>query len=243
MILYPAIDIKNKKVVRLRQGKFDDVTEYGDDPLETAKKWESLGAQWLHVVDLDGALDGTSENTSIIKQIAKSLSIPVQTGGGIRSEAKASELIEAGIKRVILGTKAIEDEAFLNTLLKKYPAQVAVSLDCNDGYVAQRGWTETSNVKATDLAKKLEDKGLQCLVYTDIKTDGMLTGPNLKALTELASVTNIGIIASGGIKNLDNIRDLLAIESKGIIGAITGRAIYEGTLDLKEALNLCLQNG
>jgi len=243
MIIFPAIDIKKGKVVRLSQGKFDEITEYSGDPIATATVWENKGAQWLHVVDLDGAQTGEIQNLDLVFKIARSVSIPIQLGGGIRTKEEIQALLDGGVARVVLGTKVIEDRMFLKEILGQWKDKIAVSLDCSKGMLAQRGWTSTSNVKAIDFVKDLEAFGLACLIYTDIARDGMLTGPNWGGLCELADATDIPIIASGGISNIGDIKKLLSIEHKGIIGAITGRAIYEGKLDLKEALDLCLQNG
>lgn len=242
MIIFPAIDIKEGNVVRLSQGKFDEITEYSGDPVAMAKLWEEKGAQWLHVVDLDGAQSGRMQNVETILKIAQSAHIPIQVGGGIRAHEDIKKLIDGKVARVILGTKVIEDRAFLKAVLKRWDDKIAVSLDCANGLVAQRGWTSTSNIKATDFVKDLEAAGVKCLIYTDIARDGMLSGPNLDGLTEIASTTSIPVIASGGISNIDDIRRLINLQEKGIIGAITGRAIYEGKLDLKEALALCSQN-
>lgn len=239
MILFPAIDIQDGKVVRLLQGKFDQVTEYSQDPVSVAKQWESQGAQWLHVVDLDGAKTGTIKNKDIVLKIARSVKIPVQMGGGIRTKEDIAYLIEGGVARVVLGTKVIEDTTFLLDILADWKEKIAVSLDCSKGFVAQHGWTKTSQIKATDLAKELELLGLKVLIYTDIARDGMLSGPNYEGLKALLEATRIPVIASGGIANLDDIRRLKSLESRGVIGAITGKAIYEGKLDLKKALELC----
>jgi phosphoribosylformimino-5-aminoimidazole carboxamide ribotide isomerase len=243
MILFPAIDIKDGKVVRLKQGKFDEVTVYSVDPVKTAKEWAGLGAQWLHVVDLDGALKGELKNKSIIFDIARNVPIPVQTGGGIRTAQDVEEILTGGVQRIILGTKAIADRKFLKKLLQKWPDQIAVSVDCLNGKVAQRGWTEVSNINAIDLAKELKDLGLRCLIYTDISRDGMLSGPNVEALEELLTVVRIPVIASGGLSSLQDIKRLITLEKQGLIGAITGKAIYEGKFDLREALKICSQNG
>ncbi len=242
MIIFPAIDIKDGKVVRLSQGKFDEITEYSGDPVAMARLWEKKGAQWLHIVDLDGARTGEMQNLKIVIKIAQSVSIPIQIGGGIRKKEDINILLEAGVARTILGTKIIEDRIFLKEIIDQWKDKIAVSLDCSNGMIAQRGWTSTSNIKAIDFVKELESLGLSCLIYTDIARDGMLTGPNFEGLSELAAVTNIPIIASGGISNIEDIKKLLALQDKGIIGAITGRAIYEGKLDLREALELCSQS-
>ncbi len=239
MILIPAIDIKDGKVVRLFQGKFSDVTEYGDDPLTMALQWQTLGAKWLHVVDLDGAKDGVMKNKDVIFRIAQTLKIPVEVGGGIRNKAIVDELINVGkVSRVILGTKAIEHDGFLSDLIQNYKEKICVSLDCFNGLVAARGWTETSSVKATDLAARLEKMGLEWMVYTDIARDGALTGPNFEQLeTMVKAVTKINIIASGGVSNIDDVYRLS--QMKGIAAAITGKAIYEGKLDFSAALKIC----
>jgi len=236
MIIFPAIDINGGKVVRLRQGEFSDVTEYSMDPLAVAKQWVDAGAEWLHIVDLDGALHGEMKNFDIIAQLAQKIPVPIQMGGGVRTEDDIEKLIFAGIKRIILGTRVIEDRPFLKKILARFGDKIAISLDCKDGRLTQKGWTETTKVKGTDFAKELEALGLQCLIYTDIKRDGMLTGPNLEALSEILSTVKIPVIASGGIANIDDIKNLLTIKPRPVMGAITGKAIYEGKLDLKEAI-------
>ncbi len=241
MIIFPAIDIKDGKVVRLRQGEFSDVTEYSLDPLDVARQWQNAGAQWLHIVDLDGAQGGEIKNFNTIARIAKEIKLPIQMGGGVRGEAEIEKLLSIGIKRAILGTRAVADQPFLKKILGRFGDKIAVSLDCKDGFVTQKGWTETTQVKGTDFAKELEASGLKCLIYTDIKRDGMLTGPNWEALSEILSAVKIPVIASGGIANLDDIKKLLAIKPRNVLGAITGKAIYEGKLDLKEAIKLTNQ--
>src|SRR3989338_8908003 len=179
MIIFPAIDIKNGKGVRLAQGKFDYMTQYSDDPVMMAQKWASLGAEWLHVVDLDGAQTGEMKNFNIITQIVKSVKIPVQVGGGVRKETMVDDLLNvAKVRRVVLGTKAVEDRAFLKNVLAKYHDHMAVSLDCSNGFVTDRGWTAKTSIKAVDLVKEFQPLGLRCLIYTDIARDGMLSGPN-----------------------------------------------------------------
>ena len=238
MIIFPAIDIKEGKVVRLLQGDFDKVQEYGQDPVTTAQHWVALGAKFLHLVDLDGAKTGVMQNKEVLLKIARSVDVPVQTGGGIRSQKDIQDLLEGGVARVILGTKVIEDTAFLRECLQAWPEKIAVSLDCHNGMVAQRGWVETSDKKATDFVQELEKLGVRCVVYTDIARDGMLTGPNFEGLQEILNVTRIPVIASGGVATVEDIQKLKALESQGVLGAITGKAIYEGTLDLKEALKV-----
>lgn len=239
MIIFPAIDIKEGKVVRLLQGKFDKVTEYHHDPAFVAKQWEEKGAQWLHIVDLDGAKQGTMQNQPAILKIAQAVHIPTQVGGGIRNKEDIQTLIGGGVSRVVLGTRAIEDRAFLKEVLGQWPDKIAVSLDCHNGMVAQRGWTEQSGIKAIDLAKELEQLGLKFLIYTDIARDGMLTGPNYDGLKELIKMVRIPVIASGGIASIEDIKKLKVMEKDGVMGAITGKAIYEGKLDLEKALAIC----
>jgi phosphoribosylformimino-5-aminoimidazole carboxamide ribotide isomerase len=239
MIIFPAIDIQGGQVVRLRQGRFDDVTTYASDPLQIARQWVSQGAQWLHVIDLDGAKSGRPQNTTTIAAIAKGVDVPLQVGGGIRTAQDIEQLLALGVRRVILGTKVIEDRAFCEDILQKWPDYIAVSLDCKDGYVAQRGWTEITAIAAIDLAKEFAALGLRYLIYTDIARDGMLTGPHIVGLEKLLKVVSLGVIASGGIARLEDIQNLRRLEPQGLIGAITGKAIYEGTLDLREAILLC----
>jgi len=243
MIILPAIDIKDGKVVRLLQGRFDEVTEYSNDPVAMAQHWESQGAEWLHVVDLNGAFEGKLKNLEIIKKIAKGIKIPIQVGGGIRRNEDILELLTSGVKRVTLGTKVVEDKKFLIGALSLGKDKIAVSLDCSKGMVAQRGWTTISNKKATDFAKELEECGLRCLIYTDIARDGMMTGPNFTGLKEILQAVKIPVIASGGVSNLEDIRKLLELEPAGVVGTIIGKAIYEEKIDLKEALLLCSRKG
>ena len=185
MIIFPAIDIKEGKVVRLLQGRFDRITEYSKDPVAMAQHWQEEGAQWLHVVDLDGARDGEIKNLNIILDIARSVAIPVQMGGGVRRKEDIQKLLEGGIQRIILGTKVIEDRNFLKDILRLWKSHIAVSLDCAQGMVAQKGWTATSELKAVEFAQELEALGLTCLIYTDIAKDGMLAGPHWEGILEL----------------------------------------------------------
>ena len=243
MILFPAIDIKNGKVVRLLQGRFEDVTQYATNPVTVAQKWESLGAQWLHIVDLDGAQTGQMNNMEWIFNIVRSVKIPVQVGGGVRSEEIIAKLIEGGVARVILGTRVVEDDSFLEQVLAKWPDQIAVSLDHSGGYVVTRGWAVMSQWSVIDLATKLEKLGLKYLISTNVAMDGMLKGPDFNGLKELLSAVKISVIASGGISSLDDLKKLMAMNSPNLLGAITGKAIYEGKIDFSEAVKACLTNG
>ena len=241
LIIFPAIDIMGGKVVRLKQGHFDEVTKYSEDPLVVAKHWVSVGAEWIHVVDLDGAKTGEMKNMDVIKNIAKGIKIPIQVGGGVRSADRLKELIEeAGVQRVILGTRAIGDEYLLNEAISKWPTQVAVSIDCSQGMVTTRGWMEVTQVKGMDLAKKLEAQGIQCIIYTDIQRDGMLQGPNIPRVTEILKAVQIKVIASGGIADMTDIVSLCELREKhpNLLGGITGKALYENKLDFAQALKM-----
>ncbi len=241
MIVIPAIDIKDGKVVRLLRGKESDITVYSDDPVAVAKKWETAGAELLHIVDLDNAIHGTSKNFEVITKIATSVQIPVQLGGGIRNKYDVARYFSSGVSRVILGTKAIENKKFLEEVLNEWKGQIIVSIDCSNGMVAHHGWTEVSNIRAVDFAKELKAMGLKCLIYTDISRDGTLQGPDIEGLREILNSVPISVIASGGVSNIEDIKKLIELEAEGLWGVITGKAIYEGKLDLKAAIQLCSQ--
>jgi len=233
MILFPAIDIRGGNCVRLIQGDYTKEKVYGSSPLDMAIQWEKSGAAYLHTVDLDGAKTGNSRNLEAIKKIAENLKIPVQVGGGIRSLAIIEEYLSAGIARVIIGTAAIHDKAFLKGAVEKFGSHIAVSIDARNGYVATDGWTETSSVKAIDLVKELEQFGVETIVYTDILKDGMLNGPNFEELQRTNEATNMNVIASGGVSTKEDIRKL---ESLNMYGAIIGKALYDGTLKFSELI-------
>ena len=236
MIIFPAIDLRKGRCVRLIRGDVRDETVYSENPVEVAKHWQSRGAQWLHLVDLDGALEGTPRNHEHIFAIVKAVKIPVQVGGGIRDFETAKRLLDKGVRRVILGTSAAQDEKFLKRALEKFGDKVVVGIDAKDGYVAVKGWVEKSKLKAVVFAKKMQDLGVQTIIYTDIKKDGMLSGPNVKANTELVHALKIPVVASGGVTTLRDIERLRRLESKGLEGAIVGKALYSGALDLKAAI-------
>jgi phosphoribosylformimino-5-aminoimidazole carboxamide ribotide isomerase len=242
MILIPAIDIRGGQVVRLEQGNFNKQTDYDLYPLMAAKRWCEMGAQWLHIVDLDGAKNGVMSNKEHVIFITERLQISVQVGGGIRDLKTVEDLIYAGVKRVVLGTRAIEDRNFLKNMLALHGDKICVSLDCSNGFVTDHGWVTVTDIKAIDLALELEGLGLQWMVYTDIARDGALTGPNFEQLqTMLNNVKKINLIASGGISSLDDVvklKDMRSKEGKYLWGAITGKAIYDGKLNLEEALKL-----
>jgi len=233
MIVFPAIDLKNGKCVRLMQGQKDAETIYFDDPVDVALNWQSKGAQFLHLVDLDGAFDGQPKNLELIKKIVEALDIPIELGGGIRNLDIAKEYIDIGISRIIIGTQAVKDFTFIENLLDLYDDKVCVSIDAKKGIVCTEGWVESSNIEALELASKLERYGLSTLVYTDISKDGMMTGPNFEMLGVLNNHLNMDIIASGGISSIE---DMKRLKSMGLYGAITGKALYEGTIDLKKLL-------
>lgn len=233
MIIFPAIDIKNGKCVRLKQGVKDDETIYFDNPVEVARRFEAEGAEYLHLVDLDGAFDGTPKNLEVVRDIVRALRIPVELGGGIRNEEIAAMYINIGVSRIIIGTQAVKNLSFIEKLLALYDERVCVSIDAKDGIVCTEGWVESSNMEALELAAKLERLGLSTLVYTDISKDGMMNGPNFEMLNVLNAHLNMDIIASGGIASaahLDRLKDM------NLYGAITGKALYEGAINLAEYL-------
>lgn len=234
MIVIPAIDLKKGNCVRLVQGNKDAVTVYSQDPAMTAKRWESSGAKLLHIVDLDGAFSGNQKNLDAILKIRKAVRIPLQVGGGIRNIGNLINLFSAGIDRVIIGTAAIEDPGFLVQACRQYPGRVLIGIDAKDGMVAIKGWEEVTPIHAYDLAKRLELVGIAGIIYTDIRRDGMLTGPNIEAVRDMVDHVTVPVIASGGISNMDDIKNLSQIQK--LWGMITGKAIYSGSLHLKEAI-------
>lgn len=234
MLVIPAIDLQSGNCVRLLQGKKDKVTVYSNDPGETAKRWEASGAKLLHIVDLDGAFSGNQKNFDAIVKIRKSVKIMLQVGGGIRDSGNLLKLFSAGIDRVIIGTAAVEDPEFLTSSCREYPGRVLTGIDAKDGMVAIKGWEEVTSITAKELARRLELVGVAGIIYTDIKRDGMLSGPNIEATREMAENVRIPVIASGGVSCMDDIKNLMRI--KNLWGAITGKAIYSGTLDLGEAV-------
>ena len=232
MILIPAIDLKDGQCVRLRQGRMDDDTVFSDNPVEMAGKWYDAGARRLHLVDLNGAFEGKPVNGEIIQDITKTYpDLPVEIGGGIRSVETVEAYLDAGVAYVIIGTKAVEDPDFVTQLCKQFPGHVIVGLDAVDGKVATKGWAEVTDVDLFDLSKRFENDGVESIIYTDINRDGMMQGANVENTAALAQAISIPVIASGGIHNLDDVEALCKVAHHGISGAITGRAIYEGTLD------------
>ena len=236
MLIIPAIDLKNGQCVRLRQGLMDDTTVFSDDPCEMAAKWVNEGARRLHLVDLNGAFEGKPINAESVNQITKTFpDLPVQIGGGIRDLKIANTYIEAGISYLIIGTMAVTHPEFVSELCREFPGKIIVGLDANNGLVATDGWAKQTDIHIVDLSKKFEQDGVSSIVYTDIARDGMMRGVNVEATADLAKQTSIPVIASGGITNLDDIAGLLHHAKEGIMGAITGRAIYEGSLDFRAA--------
>ena len=241
MEIIPAIDLLNGKCVRLNQGNYDEVTNFNSDPVKQAEIWESQGAKRLHLVDLDGAKTGEPINDSTIKEIKKSIEIPIQLGGGIRSIERAKELFGIGIDRIILGTIAIENPKLVKILSQEYPNKVAVGIDAKEGMVATRGWLKQSEISSLELARQLNDLELAAIISTDIATDGTLKGPNIQALREIAEISVNPVIASGGIGSIADLISLADLENEGIQGIIVGRALYDGSIDLQEAI-LTLKN-
>jgi phosphoribosylformimino-5-aminoimidazole carboxamide ribotide isomerase len=234
MILYPAIDLKDGQAVRLLRGEMDAATVFNDDPAAQARTFQDEGCQWLHLVDLNGAFAGKPVNGAAVEAILSETSVPTQLGGGIRDMATIETWLAKGLTRVILGTVAVENPDLVREAAKAFPGQVAVGLDARNGFVATRGWAEETDVQVTDLAKSFEDAGVAAIVYTDIDRDGAMQGPNITATAALAMATSIPVIASGGVSSLG---DLVALrDAGGISGAISGRALYDGALDLKAAL-------
>jgi phosphoribosylformimino-5-aminoimidazole carboxamide ribotide isomerase len=236
MLVIPAIDLKDGHCVRLLQGKKEAVTTYSNDPANTAKRWESYGARLLHIVDLDGAFTGSQKNLQAIMKIRQSVKIALQVGGGIRNIGNVMNLFSAGIDRIIIGTAAIEDPEFLTYACNKHPGKVLIGIDAMNGKVAIKGWEEVTSVKAKELAKRLEMVGVSGIIYTDISRDGMLSGPNIEATGEMVESVTIPVIASGGVSCLEDIKNLMKV--KKLWGVITGKAIYSGALDLKEAMKI-----
>lgn len=243
MLIIPAVDIKGGLCVRLLQGRKDSETVFSDDPSSMASRWEAEGAELLHVVDLDGAFEKGPQNVKAIKRIVDEVGIPVQLGGGIRTVDTISMYLDLGIARVIVGTEAIRNPRLVDDACHRYPGKIVVGIDARDGMVAVEGWTETTKREAIEVAKGFEAWGLAAIVFTDIHRDGMQTGPSIGQTKRLAESVNIPIIASGGVSNIEDIKALLALEDVGVHGVVTGRALYAGTLDLRQALEVGRKGG
>jgi phosphoribosylformimino-5-aminoimidazole carboxamide ribotide isomerase len=238
MILFPAIDLKDGQCVRLKLGDMEQATIFNDNPADQAKRFEAQGFSWLHLVDLNGAFEGKPVNARAVEEILKAISIPVQLGGGIRDLATLEAWLTKGIARVIIGTAAVRDPAFVKEAAKKFPGRVAVGLDARDGKVAVEGWAETSQVTALEIAQRFEDAGVAAIIFTDIARDGLLKGLNLDATIALAERISIPVIASGGFASIEDVKALLQPRAKKLAGAIAGRALYDGRLDPAAALTL-----
>lgn len=242
MLIIPAIDLKDGECVRLRQGRMEDSTVFSGSPVDIATRWVNTGARRLHLVDLNGAFAGEPVNGEVVTDIAKAHpDLPIQIGGGIRSGETIEAYLKAGVEYVIIGTKAVKQPEFVTEMCQQFPGHIIVGIDAKKGLVATDGWAEVTEVKAADLAKQFESDGVSSIVYTDIDRDGMMQGVNVEATLAMANASSIPVIASGGITNMDDIVALNRVASQGILGAITGRAIYEGTLDVAEAQLFCDQ--
>jgi phosphoribosylformimino-5-aminoimidazole carboxamide ribotide isomerase len=235
MLIYPAIDLLGGRCVRLRQGDYSRETVFSDDPAAVARRWVELGADRLHVVDLDGAKAGKPVNGQVVRKIVEAAGVPVQIGGGLRNEEHLAAAFDAGVRWAVLGTRALQDPAWVHTVATKYPGQIVLGLDAKDGLVATDGWLAVSSVRAVDLARQVADAPLAAVVYTDIATDGMMAGPNFEALAEMRAAVSLPVIASGGVSTMDHVKRLTLA---GTPGCIIGRALYEGTLDLPTVLNV-----
>lgn len=239
MLLIPAIDLKDGQCVRLKQGRMEDDTVFSDNPVAVAARWVELGARRLHLVDLNGAFAGEPVNAEVVHRIAESFpELPIQIGGGIRSAATIQAYLDAGVRWTIIGTLAVKEPAFVREMCQRFPGHIIVGLDARDGKVATDGWANVTDIDVIDLARDFENDGVAAIVYTDISRDGMLQGVNVEATRRLAEAVSIPVIASGGITNLDDVRELCGAADAGIEGAITGRAIYEGTLDFERGQSL-----
>ncbi|OUL29415.1 1-(5-phosphoribosyl)-5-[(5-phosphoribosylamino)methylideneamino]imidazole-4-carboxamide isomerase [Nostoc sp. T09] len=236
MDVIPAIDLLEGRCVRLYQGDYERSQVFSENPADVAKQWVDQGAARLHVVDLDGAKAGKVVNLGAIEAIAQAVSVPIQVGGGLRDKASVKQVLNIGVQRAILGTIAVEQPQLVQQLCQEFPEQIIIGIDARNGLVATRGWLETSEVLATQLAVQMQELGAAAIIYTDIHRDGTLAGPNLEALRELAATISIPVIASGGVSSVTDLLSLLALEPQGVTGVIVGRALYTGDIDLKEAL-------
>jgi phosphoribosylformimino-5-aminoimidazole carboxamide ribotide isomerase len=243
MIIIPAVDIKGGKCVRLEQGRMDRETIFSELPEEMALRWEQKGAERLHLVDLDGAVQGKAVNRDVIKRVAAAVTIPVQLGGGIRDLESIEQYINLGVESVILGTQAYREPDFVKQACAEYPGRIIVGIDSRDRYVSVEGWTEATGASAIDLGKKLERFGITAIIYTDIKSDGMKKGPNIAAIREFAQNLDIPVIAAGGIGSIQDIEDVLELEGLGVSGIIIGRALYDGFITLERAIELIKKKG
>jgi phosphoribosylformimino-5-aminoimidazole carboxamide ribotide isomerase len=239
MLFIPAIDLKEGRCVRLLQGRMDQATVFSDDPAGQAVTWMEAGAPYLHLVDLDGAVEGVPRNLDAVRQILATVSIPVELGGGIRDLDRIEALLAEGLDRVILGTVAAREPHLVRAACRAFPGRIAVSIDARDGRVAVRGWVEVTDLDAVELAMRLADAGVSAFIYTDINRDGMMQGHNVAATEAFAAAIGVGVIASGGIASLDDVRAILPLAKVGVVGMISGRALYDGALDVRMAVDVC----
>ncbi|MBA4496214.1 1-(5-phosphoribosyl)-5-[(5-phosphoribosylamino)methylideneamino]imidazole-4-carboxamide isomerase [Paenactinomyces guangxiensis] len=235
-ILYPAIDIRGGKCVRLIQGDYYRETVYGEDPVAVAERWINAGARWLHIVDLDAARSGELANLPVIEKLTQISPVPIQVGGGVRDMDRLQRLLDIGISRVVIGSAAIDNPGFVRDALTQYGKQIAIGLDARDGKVATHGWLDTSEVQAEELARDMADYGAETFIFTDISRDGMLSGANVEAVRNLAQACGKAVIASGGVRSVEDIRQLAGARAEGVAGAIIGKALYTGSIQLTEAL-------
>jgi phosphoribosylformimino-5-aminoimidazole carboxamide ribotide isomerase len=238
MIIIPAIDIKGGKCVRLLQGRMDAETVFSDDPAAMGMRWEKEGAEIIHVVDLDGAVEKQPKNLGVIADIVHRVGIPVQVGGGIRDIETIRMYLSQGVDRVVIGTEAVRNPELVKTACNEFPQKIVVGIDARNGYVAIEGWTQTTKTSAVELAKMFENCGVAAINFTDIERDGMRTGPNIKEIEKIAMSVSVPIVASGGVSTFEDINRLLPLEIHGVVGVITGRALYDGSLDLKSAIDI-----
>jgi phosphoribosylformimino-5-aminoimidazole carboxamide ribotide isomerase len=238
MKIIPAIDIKGGKVVRLRQGRAEDETVYFDSPLEAAGMWAAAGADLIHVVDLDGAIGGKLKNLKLVKEIVDNISVKIELGGGIRDEKTIRDVIDAGVEKVVIGTKALEDD-FISKISKRFGDRIVVGIDAMDGIILTKGWLFKTGISAVELAKKMAQSGVKTINYTDISRDGTLAGPNIAGLKKMLEVSGVDIIAAGGVSTIYDVKRLKCLEPDGLKGMIIGKALYEKTIDLREAIEIC----
>ena len=242
MLIIPAIDLRDGKCVRLIQGKADEETVFSDDPVAMAEKWQSKGARFLHVVDLDGAFTGSQKNLDVVRKIASTVDIPIEIGGGIRDREAVERVFQAGVQRAILGTSALKNPAFAEAMCREFGNRIAVGIDARDGMVVTHGWTEVGEKLAVHFAVEMENAGVKTIIYTDIKRDGMLKGSNIEATEKMAqALQNAEVIASGGVSSLKDIKALKAIEPLGVTGVIIGKALYTGDIQLEDAISEALE--
>ena len=241
MIVIPAIDLKEGKCVRLLQGDMDKATVFSNNPVEVAVRWKDKGAELIHIVDLDGSIAGCPRNKNIIKKIRDEIDVPIQVGGGIRDLITIQDYVSMGVDRIILGTVALEDPDLVKEACRRYPGRIVVGIDAKDGLVAVRGWTEVTEMEAADVARDMEGLGISAFIFTDIRRDGMQTGPNVESTKRLAQAVDVPVIASGGVSMIEDIEALINVEECGIVGVIVGKALYAKSLLLEEAIRLTKQ--